>query len=342
MGILQSPSVLPGQVGVIGALKYMVTTDNISTVLTAGYLNNIDLAVFPINSTDVIGCLYSFNQQTNTGTFGIFTVTITNGVITLVDWSNPGDVLLPVVNNHFANFNGTSGQIKDSGYLPSDASLTNVAMVNTPTIVNTIAYFDDVNGSISNKPGPGGGSAVTNLGDIYAGGSGSNGAFRSYPISASSGWFGVLANDNMGNFSCVLSNDPLDRAVTWNFPNPFNGQAKVLVAASTTPFVNGHFPVASGTSGLMVDSGISATNLQNSTNIKAATTANIGGGGAGPINITVAGLTTSSVVVASVATSSNPVSVIKAVAGTGNFDVTFDADPGATCTLNYIAFIASQ
>ncbi len=82
--------------------------------------------------------------------------------------------------------------------------------------------------------------------------------------------------------------------------------------------------------------------LQLKANIKAGTTANIGGAGAGPLTVTVAGLTTASVVVASIATSSNTVSVAKAVAGTGNFDVLFSGDPGATCTLNYVAFIAAQ
>lgn len=81
---------------------------------------------------------------------------------------------------------------------------------------------------------------------------------------------------------------------------------------------------------------------QSSANIIAATTANIGGAGAGPIDVTVAGLTSSSIVVATIASSSNVVSVSKAVAASGKFTVTFSADPGATCTLNYVAFIAAQ
>lgn len=81
---------------------------------------------------------------------------------------------------------------------------------------------------------------------------------------------------------------------------------------------------------------------QAQSNIIAATTGNIGGAGAGPIDVTVAGLTASSIVVATIASSSNAVAVAKAVAGSGKFTVTFSADPGATCTLNYVAFVAAQ
>lgn len=104
------------------------------------------------------------------------------------------------------------------------------------------------------------------------------------------------------------------------------------------------FLVASNNLSDVASAATARTNLgaQPVANIKAATTGNIGGAGAGPITVTVAGLTTSSVVVATVASSSNPVSVILATAGSGNFDVTFSADPGATCTLNYVAFIAAQ
>lgn len=83
MGILQAPQVLAGQVGVIGAIKYMVTTDSLGTVTANAYLNSIDLAVNPIAASDIIGCTYSYNLQTNSGTFELFNVAISNGVITL-------------------------------------------------------------------------------------------------------------------------------------------------------------------------------------------------------------------------------------------------------------------
>lgn len=117
-----------------------------------------------------------------------------------------------------------------------------------------------------------------------------------------------------------------------------------LVFSPTSVPSGGTFLVVSNNLSDVLSAATSRTNLgaQTAANIKAGTTGNIGGAGAGPIVVTVAGLTTSSVVVADIASSSNPASVIKCIAGTGNFSITFSADPGASCIINYVAFIAAQ
>lgn len=148
MGIIQAPAVLPGQVGVIGAIKYMTTTVNLATLTTAGYLNSIDLAVNPVSASDVFGITYNFNLQTQSGTFDFFTVTIANGVITLVQDTSSGNVLLPVVSGDFAVFNGTTGQIKDAGYAPSNAAKTVVPMMNAAVTLNHVAQFADTAGTL--------------------------------------------------------------------------------------------------------------------------------------------------------------------------------------------------
>jgi len=148
MGILQAPAVLPGQVGVLGAIKYMVTTDNLATVSAAGYMNNIDLAVYPLAASDILGVTYLYNLQTSSGTFGFFTVSITNGIITLTQLVSSGDVLLPVVSGDFANFNGTTGQIKDSGFSPTNAAKTKVVMLDAAPTINHVAKFTSANGTI--------------------------------------------------------------------------------------------------------------------------------------------------------------------------------------------------
>lgn len=148
MGIVQLPTALVAQVGNIPTLKTMGTTDNFSTITTAGYLNAVNADGFAVSNNDLIFVEYSLNQATGVGTIGIFTVSITNGVITLVEWINPGDVLLPVVNNDFANFNGTSGQIKDAGYSPSNAAKTKVVMANGTVAANNLAVFTDTAGTI--------------------------------------------------------------------------------------------------------------------------------------------------------------------------------------------------
>jgi hypothetical protein len=148
MGILQLPVILPSQVGILPQIKRMVTTDSLATITTAGYLNNVDLQSNPIASSDVLDVLYSYNLQANSGTFGIFTVSISNGVITLSQWANPGDVLLPVVSGDFAVFNGTTGQIKDSSQAPSNASNAFVVTSLGTLTTNHIAQIADANGSI--------------------------------------------------------------------------------------------------------------------------------------------------------------------------------------------------
>lgn len=77
-------------------------------------------------------------------------------------------------------------------------------------------------------------------------------------------------------------------------------------------------------------------------NIIAGKTADIGGGGAGAITVAVSRLTASSVVVATIESSTNTVAVAKVVAGAGEFDITFDGDPGAACVVNYVAFVVPQ
>lgn len=148
MGILQLPTQVPAMVGVLPANKFMVSSDNLATITAAGYLNAVDLQSNPIGAADVLQVLYSYNQQTNSGTYGIFTVSISNGSITLVNWANPGDVLLPVVSGHFANFNGTTGQIHDAGFLPTDASKTRVVMQSAASVIGNFPKYLDITGTL--------------------------------------------------------------------------------------------------------------------------------------------------------------------------------------------------
>lgn len=150
--IYQLPMQVPGMVGVFPNQKFMVTGDSLSTITTAGYLNQVNLESNPLSNTDIIQVLYGFNPQTTAGTYGVFTVHISgSGTITLTLWANPGDVLLPVVSGDFAVFNGTSGQIKDSGYLPSNAAKTVVAMVNAAPTSGHVASFSDAVGTVADS-----------------------------------------------------------------------------------------------------------------------------------------------------------------------------------------------
>ncbi len=224
MGIFQFPVAIPVTNGNLPSLKFMISTDSIGTVTAAGYLNsaNVDAAA-PISNTDVIMALYSYNLQSTVGTFGIFTVTVTNGVIQLVSWANPGDVLLPVAANHIAQFNGTSGQIYD------------------------------------------GSATAIHGGSIQAGLSGTAGTLISYPATASKGSLIVAGVANTGNTNTTISNVAMGQASVVSIPDPANAIGHFMIGATATPFVSGNFPAASGTAGLMVDSGASPSSFANLT-----------------------------------------------------------------------------
>jgi hypothetical protein len=146
MGIVAFTVDKPGQIGnIIGGVvprrPAITTTDNLTTITTAGYLNPVvQIEAQALLPTDVIDVIYSYNAQTNTGTYGVFTVGISNGIITLTQWTNPGNVLLPVVSGDIAVFNGTTGQIKDGNILA-----TNLMVVNAP---NTLTAAGSI---IANK-----------------------------------------------------------------------------------------------------------------------------------------------------------------------------------------------
>lgn len=206
-----------------------------------------------------------------------------------------------------------------------------------PTVANRIAYFTDTIGTISSDP-----ANIVNIGNIVAGSTTVGGAFQAYSFIANTGSIFLGCRPNAGAFNVFISNASHAQTTAHAIPDPSNANSVFLVGAGVTPFVIGNFPVFSTTDGVVADSGVAATNIQNKTNIIAATTADIGGAGAGPISVAVAGLTTASVVVAVVESSSNPVSVIACTATNTGFDITFSADPGASCLVNYIAFIAAQ
>ncbi len=169
------------------------------------------------------------------------------------------------------------------------------------------------------------------------------GGFIAYPATTTTGSLRLTPVGNVGNFASTISDvTGLAQASVYTLPDPGAATARFLVAATATPFTTGHLPASSGTGGLMVDSGIVATNVQLKTQVKAVLTGNIGGAGAGPLTVTVAGMTATSVVVATVSSSSNPCYVLTATPGTGNFALTVSADPGASLIVNYIAYIAAQ
>lgn len=226
MGILQFPTQLAGTPGIRPNFRYMVTTDSLGTLTTPGYLNQPALEVAPLNVGDIIQCLYSVNQATGNGTYGIFTIAINGatGIITLSAWGGAGDVITPTIANHIATFTNTSGTISED---PATA----------------------ISG-----------------GNIQAGLSGTAGKLASFPATAAKGSLAIAAVANTGNTVTTISNVAMGEASVISIPDPGNAVARFLVGATATPFVSGNFPQNSGTGGLMVDSGIAVSSLLTSAN----------------------------------------------------------------------------
>lgn len=118
--IYQLPTQLPGTVGIYPNFKYMVVGDNLATLTAAGYLNPDNLQGFIVSTKDVLQVLYSFDKNTGAGTFGVFTVSKSGGVITLVEDINEGNVVLPSTSNTLSYFTNTAGKIASATFLVVD------------------------------------------------------------------------------------------------------------------------------------------------------------------------------------------------------------------------------
>jgi len=209
--------------------------------------------------------------------------------------------------------------------------------ITLPTITNHMAVFTDTVGTLADDT-----SVAINGGNIQAGLSGTAGYLASFPATSAKGSLRLTAVANTGDTLVTLSNVAHGQATVYSIPDAGNALGRVLVGATATPFTTGHILASSGTGGLVVDSAIPTTSVQLKTNIKAVTTANIGGAGAGPLTVTQAACTSSSVIICQVQSSSNPCYVITVVPGTGSFTVTTNTDPGASLILSYVLFVAAQ
>lgn len=207
--------------------------------------------------------------------------------------------------------------------------------VTLPTIANHLAVYTNTAGQLSEDA-----ATAINGGNIQAGLSGTAGSLYSFPGTASRGKLILSAVANTGNTDVTISNATHAQATVYSIPDVGAATGQFLV--KTAALVNGNLIQASGTAGKTVDSGVATSNLQLKTEVKAAATADIGGAGAGPISVVVAGLTASSIITATIASSSNAVAVAKCIGTATGFDITFTADPGAACVVNYVAYVVGQ
>lgn len=279
----------------------LVTTDSLATITTAGYMNKQGQVLQGENlvSTDVMNVIYNYVKATNSGTFAIFNPSVAaNGTITLVEWANPGDVLLPVVANDFANFNGTSGQIKDAGYSPSNAAKTKVVMANGASIVGHIATYTDITGTVGEDA-----ATAINGGNIQAGLSGTAGTVASFPATLANGSLVLSALNAGGAFITTIRNSVMGQSTVYSLPD-----------------------INAATGGIVVST--AAVRMK-------SVAAAVAAGGAAAQSFTDAFCTSGSVVIGNWVTQATPAEVITIVPGNGSFVVTSTADAGAG-TFSYI------
>ncbi len=266
------------------------------------------------------------------GYLASFPSAATSGSLRVAAVANAGDYVVDISNASHGQ--ATTYVIPDVGN--ANGRLLAGATA-TPFVANHILTASGTGGVVSDNA-----ATAINGGNLQAGLSGTAGYLASFPSAATSGSLRVAAVANSGDYVVDISNDSHGQATTYSIPDVGNAAGQILVGATATPFTSGHLLSASGTVGVVADSGVAASAVQLSANIKAVTTGNIGGAGAGPLTVTQAACTSSSVILCSVKSSSNPCYVITIVPGSGSFTVTMNADPGASLILDYVLFVAAQ
>lgn len=109
MAILNYVSSFIGEIDVSPRLARLICNDSYATVITPGYIGTTSLQGNPLSPSDFVFVTYGAESNTQ----GIFTPSISNGVVTLNPYIGQGNVSLPVTANHIAVFDNTSGQIGD-------------------------------------------------------------------------------------------------------------------------------------------------------------------------------------------------------------------------------------
>lgn len=219
------PEDTAGQVGVKPRKVSILSTDSLAVVTATGYLNGTSLQGITLYPTDIIWMTYAYSTLTGTGTFAVFSPTFSNGLITIAEIINAGDVLLPVVSNHLALFHGTTGQIYDAGISPSNINKALVASINDATAGRIVHYLDDI-GTITSSQ-----FNVTNAGSILAGSSGIKGALLSYPATSATGALVVEGVSNSGDTLTTIRNASMAQASIVSIPDPGAATANFLLDA---------------------------------------------------------------------------------------------------------------
>jgi hypothetical protein len=138
-----------------------------------------------------------------------------------------------------------------------------------PSVANAIPVFSNTAGDIAPQTTPATlgfgltaatGNIVASTGNLVAGSSGHAGTVASFPGTATEGELILAAVSNAGgNFNTTISNaSTVGQAQVVSIPDSGSATAQFLV--KTGAFVSGNILIASGTGGVVADSGVPASN----------------------------------------------------------------------------------
>ncbi len=333
MSILNIQTAQPtGLASVNPSVIYIETSDTYAVVTATGYLtqqasqgyvfSNDQMALVKTSDEGVVWLKVAL---TYSGAL------IENVVVSLVQISSPGDVILPTIANHLivstdtagtlGNLTGTAinngniqsglstgGIVGSFVAYPTTASkgfLALTALVNatgnfSTTISNALAIGQSQVVSI-----PDGGTTTSNfiisnsgstqtiatgslalsVGTLTLGSSTHASSMTIFPASATNGTLIVSATNAGAANNTTITNGVMGQSTVYTIPDAGNAVGRFLVGASATPFVSGNLPVASGTGGLMADSGTPLVNLQPYSVTVTMNTASVIGAYATPVQI---------------------------------------------------------
>ena len=113
MTILQLTTDFAGQTSVAPRTVRLVTTDSLTAITTAGYLNKAQRNGFQFQPSDFVFTSYGVtNGMPYSGTQEMFTLSFApNGQITMMQDST--NIVLPTIANHIATYTNTSGTLSE-------------------------------------------------------------------------------------------------------------------------------------------------------------------------------------------------------------------------------------
>jgi len=235
------------------------TGDTLATVLVSGYLNESKQAFQIPYTNQMIALVYTTDQGsvwlqikvTGTSPAFVYSLVGTTNVSTVFEASN-GTAALPSFT--FASDTTTGMYLASAGNLGLTAAGAQVANI----AATGVAVTGLVSATTTLAAGTGISSAAGNIaattGNLIAGSSGHAGIVSSFP-GTGAGTLQLVAVNNTTHNS-IISNTTSGQDTTLSFADVGSAAGRFLVANTATPFTSTHIPAASGTGGLMVDSGL--------------------------------------------------------------------------------------